>query len=154
MKSAIFSIAITVFLSGCAATGDDYKVGVVPELSKHPVLGTLTTAERALLGPDANQNGVRDDIDQVIAMGEAGPKDQATTYAQYVTKAIIIGSRGATAQVDSLSPDFVCSSAKVGDAALVPMIANTAARRAALDSWRKLLADANSPVGKVLSRCS
>lgn len=87
---------VVLTLGGCAATGDDYVVGVRPAVVDHPILGSLTIQEQDLLGPDSNQNGVRDELDKTLratfterdslALGEA--------YAVQVTKVMIDGAAG------------------------------------------------------------
>ncbi|WP_126376208.1 hypothetical protein [Achromobacter spanius] len=93
MKSIICAGAFSL-LVGCAATGDDYVTGVRPAVVIHPVLGKLTIEEQDLLGPDANQNGVRDELDKAILsnFGDDISHERAQRYALEVSKAMIAGA--------------------------------------------------------------
>jgi len=67
------------------------------------VYGTLTASERALLGTDADGDGVRDDVDAWIAATYTDPAARAAAVvaAQWDTWAMIRGSRGtATTQAE------------------------------------------------------
>lgn len=93
MKLKLAAALTAALLSGCAATGDDYVTGVRPTLEMHPILGQLTISESDLLGPDANENGVRDEIDKTILTAFSSDQSRkiATLFAVEVSKAMIIG---------------------------------------------------------------
>lgn len=103
-RDVIAVLLAVASLAGCAATGDDYVVGVRPALVEHPVFGSLTIKEQDLLGPDADLNGVRDEIDktlrQMFADSEALGRGEA--YALQVTKAMLSGATGRTPTVADL----------------------------------------------------
>ena len=86
-NSAALITAAAMILGGCAATGDDYVVGVRPTIVNHPVLGPLTIKEQDLLGPDADQNGVRDEIDKTLrqTFPEGEARERGESYALQVT---------------------------------------------------------------------
>ncbi|EHK65929.1 hypothetical protein KYC_12408 [Achromobacter arsenitoxydans SY8] len=83
-------------------------------------MGPLTIKEQDLLGPDADLNGVRDEIDkslrQTFADAEALRRGEA--YALQVTKAMLSGASGRTptaADLNAYSNDRSCLSAVKAD---------------------------------------
>ena len=138
MKIKLMALLAIVILSGCSATGDDYIRGQVPVVINHPVLGNLTVAEQELLGPDANQNGIRDDIDIVIDKLSADRKPDISRYVQQVTRDMIFGSRGISS-VASDKPFAMDVSPPITDAeknSYIELVTNTAARKAAFATWK------------------
>lgn len=129
-------------LAGCAATGDDYVVGMRPALVEHPILGPLTIKEQDLLGPDADQNGVRDEIDkalrQMFADAEALGRGEA--YALQVTKAMLSGATGRTptaADLNAYANARSCLSAVKADAPELVYVqtTRTKSRADAMQTW-------------------
>ncbi|KWT95528.1 MULTISPECIES: hypothetical protein [unclassified Variovorax] len=139
MKTILLALGAAIILSACAATGDDYVKGVVPEMSNHPALGSMTSAERALLGPDANANGIRDEIDRLIAINFDGARPQAAAYAAKYTQGMIAGSRG-QGPTPSQASDLAGAASALDAASsttLAARIANTPERRAAVSLWAR-----------------
>ena len=138
MKIKLMASLAFATLVGCSATGNDYIKGEVPTIVKHPTLGDLTVAERELLGPDANQNGIRDDID-VIIDGLSGERKSATTlYAQGITKDMILGSRGVMKKSNEETSTTVTTAplTKSEEDFFIAKITSTPARKAAFFTWR------------------
>ncbi|MGX9784456.1 hypothetical protein [Janthinobacterium lividum] len=133
MKIKLMAWLTIAILSGCSATGDDYIRGQTPTVIKHPVLGSLTVAERELLGPDANQNGIRDDVDIVIDKLSADRKPDISLYFQQVTRDMIISSRGVSSASSEKTLITVVSPAisAVEKKIYLDLVINTAARKAA-----------------------
>ena len=138
MMKTLPAFVLAAVLAGCAATGDDYVKGVVPELTDHPALGTLNSKERALLGPDANGNGVRDDIDRIASTRYAGAHAQALRFAAKFTEAMLAGASAgksrvapSTADLDGAAAVLDAAAGPPSSGALAARIANTPERRAA-----------------------
>ena len=91
MEIRIATAVMAALLAGCAATGDDYVKGVRPPVETHPILGQLTIGESDLLGPDADQNGVRDEIDKTIraTFFRSSEREAATRFAVSASRAMI-----------------------------------------------------------------
>lgn len=137
MKIKLMASLAFATLVGCSATGNDYIRGEVPTIVKHPTLGDLTVAERELLGPDANQNGIRDDIDVIIYGLSEKRKSATTLYAQGITKDMILGSRGVMKK-SSEELDMEKTSALItkSEADLfIAKITSTPTRKAAFSTW-------------------
>lgn len=131
---ALLAIAI---LSGCSATGNDYIRGQVPVVTNHPVLGNLTVAEQELLGPDANQNGIRDDVDIVIDKLSADRKPDISRYVKNITRDMINGSRGLSIASSEKSSAVVSPTISAVDKKIyLELVINTAAREAAFSTWQ------------------
>jgi hypothetical protein len=138
LKIKLMALFALASLSGCSATGDDYIRGQVPTVINHPVLGNLTVVERELLGPDANQNGIRDEIDIVISKLSAERKPDISLYILQVTRSMIIGSRGVSTVLREKSSTTVVSPT-ITDAEkiiYIDLVTNAAARKAAFAIWQ------------------
>lgn len=138
LKINLMALLAIAILSGCSATGDDYIRGQVPGVINHPVLGNLTVAENELLGPDANQNGIRDDVDIVIDKLSADRKTDISRYVQNVTRDMINGSRGVSStsgEKSSATVVFPTISA-VDEKIYLELVINTAARKSAFATWQ------------------
>lgn len=140
MKIKFMDLLVLVILGGCSATGDDYIRGQVPTVINHPVFGDLTVSERVLLGPDVNQNGIRDDIDIVINKLSDERKSDISLYVQDVTRGMLFGSRGiSNAASEKLSATVV--SPPITDAeknSYIGLVANTVPRKAAFAIWASI----------------
>ena len=140
MKINLMALLAIAILSGCSATGDDYIRGQVPVVINHPVLGNLTVAEQELLGPDANQNGIRDDIDIVIDKLSADRKPDISRYVQQVTRDMIIGLRGVSSASSEKKFTTVVypTISAVEEKIYLELVINTAARKAAFAAWQDI----------------
>lgn len=138
MKIKLLAFLVVGILAGCSATGDDYIRGQTPTIINHPVLGNLTVAEQELLGPDANKNGIRDDIDIVIDKLSADRKPDISRYVQQVTRDMIIGSRGLSSASSEKASDAVVSPtiSAVEKKIYLDLVINAAARKAAFATWQ------------------
>lgn len=138
MKIKLMAWLAIAILSGCSSTGDDYIRGQTPTVINHPVLGSLTVAERELLGPDVNQNGIRDDIDVAIIKFLDERKSDISRYVQNVTRDMINGSRGLSSASSEKASDAVVSPtiSAVEKKIYLDLVINTAARKAAFATWQ------------------
>lgn len=140
MKIKLTALLAVAILSACSATGDDYVRGQTPTVINHPVLGSLTVAERELLGPDVNQNGIRDDIDVAIRELPDEKKPGIVNYVKEITRGMIFGSRGiSSAAIEKSSTSLV--SPPVTDAekiCYIELVTNTVPRKAAFDTWKDI----------------
>lgn len=138
MKIKLMAWLAIAILSGCSATGDDYIRGQTPTVINHPVLGSLTVAERELLGPDVNQNGIRDDIDVAITKFPDERKSDISRYVKNVTRDMINGSRGLSSASSEKASDAVVSLtiSAVEKKIYLDLVINTAARKAAFATWQ------------------
>ncbi|HRO59866.1 MAG TPA: hypothetical protein PK177_11990 [Burkholderiaceae bacterium] len=74
----------------------------------------LTGAEKQILGPDVEHDGVRDDVQDRLAVlhgNDAALTDAATIFARAVTRSAILGARGArptAAQLGHLKAELDC----------------------------------------------
>lgn len=138
MKIKLMAWLVIAILSGCSATGDDYIRGQTPTVINHPVLGSLTVAERELLGPDVNQNGIRDDIDLAIIKISDERKSDISSYVKNITRDMINGSRGVSSALSEKTSTAVVSPtiSAVEKKIYLDLVINTAARRAAFSTWQ------------------
>lgn len=138
MKIKLMAWLVIAILSGCSATGDDYIRGQTPTVINHPVLGSLTVAERELLGPDVNQNGIRDDIDLAIIKISDERKSDISSYVKNITRDMINGSRGVSSTLSEKTSTAVVSPtiSAVEKKIYLDLVINTAARRAAFSTWQ------------------
>lgn len=140
MKIKLLAFLIATILAGCSATGDDYIRGQIPVVINHPVLGNITVAEQELLGPDANQNGVRDDIDVGIGKLPSEQRPDISRHVLQITRHMIIGSRAISKAVSEKVSTMDVSS-PITDAekdSYIELVTNTAARRAAFSAWQDI----------------
>ncbi|MGO4391401.1 hypothetical protein AB4Z46_08620 [Variovorax sp. M-6] len=135
------ALSLAAVLAGCAATGDDYVKGVVPEVTNHPVLGTLNSKERALLGPDANENGVRDEIDRIVSTQHAGARAQALRFAMAFTEAMLSGAAAGTSRTAPAASELDAAASAL-DAVDGPQSSGTLAARIANSPERRAAASA------------
>ncbi|WP_158301360.1 hypothetical protein [Janthinobacterium sp. BJB426] len=137
MKIKLMAWLVIAILSGCSATGDDYIRGQTPTVINHPVLGSLTVAERELLGPDVNQNGIRDDIDLAIIKISDERKSDISSYVKNITRDMINGSRGVSSALSEKTSTAVVSPtiSAVEKKIYLDLVINTAARRAVFSTW-------------------
>lgn len=140
MKRKLILVIFLAVLGGCSATGDDYIRGQIPAVINHPLFGNLTVFERELLGPDTNQNGIRDDIDVIISKISDEKKPSVVIYVQEITHGMIIGSRGVpSAACDkSFTVDVPSSLTDTEKNRYLEVVANTAARKAAFSAWQDI----------------
>ena len=146
MKTILLTLTLSAaaVLTACAATGNDYVPGAAPGVLSHPVLGELKPAERSLLGPDADSNGIRDDIDRLVgAPGAPGAARERSHYALQYTRAMLAGARGARATAAEAA-ELKAAAAALDEAAgpnasttLAARIASTPARQAAFVAWQQ-----------------
>ena len=138
MKIKLMAWLGIAILSGCSATGDDYIRGQTPTVINHPVLGSLTVAERELLGPDVNQNGIRDDIDLAIIKISDERKSDISSCVKNITRDMINGSRGVSSALSEKTSTAVVSPtiSAVEKKIYLDLVINTAARRAAFSTWQ------------------
>lgn len=138
MKINLMALLAIAILSGCSATGDDYIRGQTPTVINHPVLGSLTVAERELLGPDVNQNGIRDDIDLAIIKISDERKSDISRHVKNITRDMINGSRGVSSALSEKTSAAVVSPtiSAVEKKIYLDLVINTAARRAAFSTWQ------------------
>ena len=138
MKIKLMAWLVIAILSGCSATGDDYIRGQTPTVINHPVLGSLTVAERELLGPDVNQNGIRDDIDLAIIKISDERKSDISSCVKNITRDMINGSRGVSSALSEKTSTAVVSPtiSAVEKKIYLDLVINTAARRAAFSTWQ------------------
>lgn len=137
-------VIMAALLAACAATGDDYIPGVRPAVEMHAILGQLTIGESDLLGPDANQNGVRDEIDKTIrtTFTDASARKAATRFAVSISRAMMVGLNGiapSEEQKQEYVVAMVClDSMKQGASdMLLAETVRTKNRAAAMTQWRK-----------------
>jgi hypothetical protein len=133
-------------LAGCQASPDDLFVPTPPAFTPNAVMGGLTFDEVKLLGPDANQNGVRDGVDLAISQQVAGNLAQAAAirYAQRITATLIAGHRDNSANVDDIRAYqharycLIATGVPTQWISNLPAhIINTPSRRAAAHQWRQ-----------------
>ena len=138
LKIKLMAWLVIAILSGCSATGDDYIRGQTPTVINHPVLGSLTVAERELLGPDVNQNGIRDDIDLAIIKISDERKSDISSCVKNITRDMINGSRGVSSALSEKTSTAVVSPtiSAVEKKIYLDLVINTAARRAAFSTWQ------------------
>lgn len=140
LKINLMALLAIAILSGCSATGDDYIRGQTPIVVNHPVLGNLAVAERELLGPDVNQNGIRDDIDVAIRELPDEKKPGIVNCVKDITRGMIFGSRGiSSAAIEKSSTTLV--SPPITDAdkiSYIELVTNTVPRKAAFDTWQDI----------------
>lgn len=140
MKANLLAFLAVTTLSACSATGDDYIRGQAPAIFNHPLMGNLTLAERELLGPDANQNGVRDDIDLAISKLSDEKRPDMTRYIQGLTRGMISGSRAIASTATEKSSATLASPliSETEKKICADLLANTAARKTALTAWQNI----------------
>ena len=140
MKIKLMAWLGIAILSGCSATGDDYIRGQTPTVLNHPVLGSLTVAERELLGPDVNQNGIRDDIDVVISKLSAERRPDISRHVLQITRNMIIGSRGISNAVREIpsTTDVSSSITNSEKNSYLELVTNTSARKASFTAWQDI----------------
>lgn len=141
-NSAALITAAAMILGGCAATGDDYVVGVRPTIVNHPVLGPITIKEQDLLGPDADQNGVRDEIDKTLrqTFPEGEARERGESYALQVTKAMLAGTTGrapTAIEIQAYAMARDCLGAAEADAPdlIYAQTTRTKSRASAMQTW-------------------
>ena len=152
MKIKHLLLLAAALLSGCAATGDDYIKGSRPSQTAHPTLGTLSTVESDLLGPDSDGNGVRDEVDAGIRARFAaeGTQSAAARFAQSLSKAMIAGQRGQAPTAEQkmqFSAHAACldSLAPGASQAVRTLTTRTSTRAAALERWTALAGSLSAP---------
>jgi len=108
----------------------------------HPLLGSLAIEQQDLLGPDANQNGVRDELDKTLRdkLPEGAARVRGEAYALEVTKAMLAGAAGrvmTVGEVQAYTKSRACLAAVNSDAPelVYSQTTRTRGRADAMRAW-------------------